>query len=72
MTQPNNIYTEGVEVLAPCVYTADSAAEALNNLTKEAYEATDKAWKAYGSGKSKILNSTPDTFMDDIAEAFAD
>jgi hypothetical protein len=72
MIQPNKIYTEGVEVLAPCVYTADSAAEAINNLTLETYEATEKAWKAYGSGKSKILNSTPDSFIDDIAEAFAD
>jgi hypothetical protein len=72
MTQPNNIYTDGVEVLAPCVYTADNAAEAINNLTLETYEATEKAWKAYRSGKSQILNSTPDSFMDDIAEAFAD
>jgi hypothetical protein len=72
MTEPNNIYIDGVEVLAPCVYTADSAAEAINNLTQETYEAADKAWKAYGSGKSKVLNSTPDTFMDDVAEAFAD
>ena len=72
MASEPNIYKDGVEVLAPCVYTADSAAEAINNLTLETYEAADKAFKAYGSGKSKILNSTPDTFMDDIAEAFAD
>jgi hypothetical protein len=73
MTNPNpNIYVDGVEVLAPCVYTADSAGEAINNLTIETYEAADKAWKTYGSGKSKILTSTPDSFMDDIAEAFKD
>ena len=73
MTNPNpNIYVDGVEVLAPCVYTADSAGEAINNLTIETYEAADKAWKTYGSGKSKILTSTPDSFMDDVAEAFAD
>lgn len=72
MTNSKDIYTEGVEVLAPCVYTADSAGEAINNLTIETYEAADKAWKTYGSGKSKILNSASDTFMHDIAEAFAD
>jgi hypothetical protein len=70
MTPDPNIYTDGVEVLAPCVYTADSAGEAINNLTIETYEAADKAWKAYGNGKSQITNS--DSFMDDIAEAFAD
>lgn len=72
MTPDQNIYTEGVEVLAPCAYTADSPAEAINNLTQDTYEASDKAWKAYGSGKSQILNSTPDSFMSDIAEAFED
>jgi hypothetical protein len=72
MTNPKDIYKDGVEVLAPCVYTADSAGEAINNLTIETYEAAEKAWKAYGSGKSQITTSTPDSFMDDIAEAFAD
>lgn len=71
-SNPQNIYVDGVEVLAPCAYTANSAAEAINNLTLETYEATDKAWKAYGSGKSKIIQSTPDSFMSDIAEAFED
>ncbi len=69
---PQNIYVDGVEVLAPCAYTANSAAEAINNLTLETYEATDKAWKAYGDGKSVSAKSTPESFMDDIAEAFAD
>ncbi len=72
-TNPNpNIYVDGVEVLAPCAYTADNAAEAINNLTQETYEASDKAWKAYGSGKSQTLTSTPDSFMSDVAEAFKD
>jgi hypothetical protein len=44
MTNPNpNIYTDGVEVLAPCVYTADNAAEAINELTKTTYEGSDSA-----------------------------
>jgi hypothetical protein len=71
MNNPKDIYSEGVEVIAPCTYTADTAAEAINNLTQATYEASGNAWDAYGSGKSKILNST-DSFMDDIAEAFAD
>lgn len=70
--QEPNIYTDGVEVLAPCVYTGDNAAEAINNLTQVTYEASDKAWNAYGSGKSQILQSSSDSFMSDIAEAFED
>jgi hypothetical protein len=72
MTTDQNIYTEGVEVLAPCTYTANNAAEAINNLTQDTYEASDKAWDAYGSGKSQILQSTPDSLMRDLAEAFED
>jgi hypothetical protein len=72
MTPDQNIYVDGVEVLAPCVYTGNNAAEAINNLTQDTYEASDKAWGAYGSGKSQILQSTPDSFMSDIAEAFED
>jgi hypothetical protein len=71
MTEPNNIYTDGVEVIAPCAYTADNAADAINNLTQATYEASGNAWDAYGSGKS-ILATTPDSFMDDVAEAFKD
>jgi hypothetical protein len=69
MTNPKNIYTDGVEVLAPCTYTADSAVEAISNLSQEIQEASDKAWGVYGSGKSQ---NTSDSFMNDIAEAFAD
>jgi len=72
MTTDPNIYVDGVEVLAPCAYTANNAAEAINNLTQDTYEASDKAWGAYGSGKSQSLSSTPDSFMDDIAAAFED
>ena len=68
MTNPNQkIYTDGVEVLAPCVYTATNAAEALETLTQDIYVASDSAWKAYGSGQAQEVN---DSFMDDIAEAF--
>jgi hypothetical protein len=72
MTQPKNIHVDGVEVIAPCVYTATNAAEAINNLTQNTYEASDKAWGTYGNGKSQILTSTFDSFMGDIAEAFED
>jgi hypothetical protein len=72
MTEPKNIYVDGVEVLAPCAYTAESAADAINNLTQETYEASGNAWDAYGNGKSQVLNSNSDSFMDDIAEAFED
>lgn len=72
MTQPKNIHVDGVEVIAPCVYTADNAAEAINNLTQATYEASGNAWDAYGNGKSVSAKSTPESFMDDIAEAFAD
>lgn len=72
MTQPKNIHIDGVEVLAPCAYTADNAAEAINNLTQATYEASGNAWDAYGSGKSLMANPTPDSFMDDVAEAFSD
>lgn len=72
MTPDQSIYTDGIEVLAPCAYTAKNAAEAINNLTQNTYEASDKAWDAYGEGKSQILESTPDSFMRDLAEAFED
>jgi len=72
MASEPNIYKDGVEVLAPCAYTANNMAEAISNLAQNIQEASDKAWDAYGSGKSQILRSTPDTFMDDIAAAFED
>jgi len=72
MTPDPNIYVNGVEVLAPCTYTADNASEAISNLAQDTYEAMSKAYEAYGSGKSIMASPMQDTFMSDIAEAFED
>ncbi len=71
MASEPNIYKDGVEVLAPCVYTANNMSEAIGNLAQNIQEASDTAWDVYGSGKSQNY-ATSDSFMDDIAEAFAD
>lgn len=72
MSNDPNIYVDGVEVLAPCAYTADNASEAINNLTQATYEASGNAFEAYGSGKSIMASPMQDFFMSDIAAAFKD
>ncbi len=66
MSEPN-IYTDGVEVLAPCVYTADTMVEALDNLKYEIESQMYEVEEVYGDWKDiDSFNDTNTFYPEDL------
>lgn len=60
----SDIYKDGIEVICPAVYIAESAAEALEFISQEIFEASNNAYDIYGNG----IEISGEEFIDYLLE----